>query len=642
MPKDLPLSFNKPLCATGIVMGKDVLFLDSQGLSRARVEEAVERPRPEAPGMMTLVPLKSGMVDSERLRLYLDRYPAESLDRSVFVAPPELVGDRSLAQLGEWADRLGMPVRFPVRALDTTVAGDLPLAQHRVLDLDAAGTQVTPGTGEWVQVLPAATRAAVAEALLNGSQRLVLTSEGAQLGMPPDQVRRLLNDALSGHRTITAPLRKDVIAAVGTTPSEADGYVHLSYVLRDLAPGGQVLVVAADRPFLVTRHKDSENLAVIDVAAAEPGLLPLQPGTILYADLPAGFDLAGLRETLYGVQAQEPELFQWRTAGGDTYAIEVIGPDTGVRQHLPVLAQLAQDLAQPMIVAGVQRPGAAVTGQVRATLDERLEVFGWSGEVPLVVTLGDVATLEETLTTRNAAVLYQAPGLSTGGSLVNLGPPPWAIREPGTKQPATVREDLSADLIGDSGVVRRRPPFERPTMAVGNFLTTRLSEPETLRGTIRQMGADPRLQLGQVEEISARVPAFAGHRAVLHLANAGKLDATIDLLSERTKPGAIFGPLLTGAPPQVPALLPQLAALADQGLDDVVSYRLTMALSDLIGGTRPREKVVADINELGPQLPKAGGVRGEWVVELAKLRPLLSEHPGVLDDVMQAVVRCPD
>ncbi len=643
MKHNLPMWFpsdRQPLCANGIIMGDGDLYLDGQGMSPASIEKAVSRPRVAAPGLTTLVPLTDRILTSERLRLYLDRYPVQSLDRSVVVLPPESVGDQSLEELGEWADRLGLPVRFPVRALDTTAGGDLPLAEHRVLDLDAAGTQVAPGAGEWVQVLPRSTRAALAHLLRNKSHRLVLSPDGVQLGMPPAQVGHLFGDVLPGSGEAQASPVGDAFAATGTTPAVADGYAFLAYALRELPAGGQALVVA-DRPFQLVRHADTGNLAVIDVAAAAPGLLPLEPAAIHYAELPADISPAKLQEILYGVRPDEQELFQWRTADGGAFSVEVVGPRTGIDRHLAMLAELAQELDQPMIVAGVERPGAAVTEKVLTRLDERLEVYGWAGEVPLVVTLGDIAGLLGKLTERNAAVLHQTPGLTTGGSLVNLGPPPWAMREPGKEQPVAVRDELSADLIRDGGGVHRRPPFPRPSLAVGTFLTTSLTEPETVRATVGRLGADLRTGLGQVAEISARVPMFEGHQAVLNLADAGRLDATLDYLGDRRRPGAILGPLLTAAPAQVPALLPQLAALAGKGLDDVVSQQITQSLSDLIAGTADAAQVTARIHQLGPKLPTEGGIRAEWVTELHRLSPLLSGNPEVVPQVMEAVMTCP-
>ncbi|HWS33949.1 MAG TPA: hypothetical protein VN408_14550 [Actinoplanes sp.] len=670
---NLPMVFagtTPELCAEGIAIGTDALFIGSDNVRPDELDMIAAQPRPKSDGLTTLVPLRADVLDWSRLQRYLDLYPPQSLDRTVFVLPPTVVGDQSLAGLGAIADRVGLPVRYPAGRLTGDGTAGLDLAGHRVLDLNAAGEQVAPGTGDWVQVAPLDSRAATAyrNDLLSAvgvggpqlRQRLVPTPEGVQFGLPPAAVERILGAGPGERGPVPAQIDGDAaFTETGTTPAVADGYADLMYRLRDLPPGGQVLV-EADRMFLVFRDPQTGGLATVDVAAMAPGLLPPAPATIRYAELPAGPALRDrlddLHENLLGVRPGESaavasqdglELFRWQTATGSTATIEIIGPRTAIEPYLPELAAIAEQLDQPIIVAGVERRGGVLPSYVQPRLNERLEIYGWGREVPVVVTLADLGTagdLVKTLDSRNAALLYQSPGLSTatpGDLFANLGMPPWGIREPGKAEPTAVRDGLSADLVQSGGGVGRLPRFAPPSRAVGEFLVTKLTEPQSVRDTIGRLGTDLRDGQGQIAEIKNRVPSFAGHQAVVDLAAGKHLDSTLGYLADRGTPGAMLKPLIGATPAEIPGMLPQLADLAGVGLGDVVSQRIAQSLSDLIAGTATESEVRDRIHGLSQQLPERSGVRMKWVEQLDALAGVVPEHAGVITHVMESIVTCP-
>ncbi|GAA5179179.1 hypothetical protein GCM10023322_08390 [Rugosimonospora acidiphila] len=675
MALNLPLLFsNRPpeLCADGIAIGPDALFVGVNDVPPDELATIAAEPRPVASGLTTLVPLRPDVVDWPRLQTYLGLYPAESLDKTVFHLPTSVFGPKSPAGLGDIADRLGVPVRY-ARAALTDDGAVLELGEHRIVYLDDVGEQVGPGTGTWVQIAPLTTRAVGAYEEIpdadvtlgdqHARQMIVLTPDGVQVGLAPTLVQRAFPQALRGTATAVEPVA-DPFTATGTTPVEVPGYSALQFGLRDLPPGGHALV-GAGGVFLAVRDPRTGALGMIDVAAAAPALLPREAGPIRFATLPGAASvverLSGLRDGVFGVRdgsfaagsRDGLELFAWQAATGERMSIEVIGARDAVAPYLGKLAEIAEQLDQPMIVAGVQRPGGVLAGGIAAKLNERFEVYGFDRTVPLVVTLADLGRsgeLLKVLTTRNAAVLYQAPGLSAGdGLFANLGES-WAVREPAQPVPTKVADELSADLVRDGGGTRRAPAFEPPTWSVASFLTQRLTEPEVVRESFGRFGAGLDAVRAEVAQVDDRVPeTFAGHKAMIGLAANRHLDSTLTYIADRTSPGAMIKPMVdataTGSPAereaQLKEMLPHLADLAGHGLGDVVSQRIAQILSDMITGELERGKALESITPLAGQLSQDTAVRVEWVRALRALAAKVPTYDEIFTEVGTAIMKCP-
>jgi len=664
------------LCADGIAVGPDALFVGSNDVRPEQLHAVQAEPRPTGPGLTTLVPLRADVPSWPRTRTYLDLYPPESLDKTVFHLPTSVVGPQSLAGLGRTADGVGVPVRYAAADLIDDPDAAAPPAEYRVIGLDDAGEQADLGSAAWVQVAPAVPRARGAYENLPDADvwlgdhhaRLLLvpTADGVQFGLPTDLVTRFYKQALRANAITTPPIA-DPFAATGTTPTDAGGLSALHLALQNLPPEGHALVEAGG-VYLVIRDPHTGALATIDVPGSTASLLPHEPGPIRFAELPgtmsAADRMAGLRDDIYGARSGSfaadtrdgLELFTWTTGSGEPQAIEIFGPRAAIEPYLGKLAAIAEELDQPIVVAGVERPGDRLDEGIAGQIDARIEVYGFDAVVPLVVTLADLAhpsagPLLSMLDTRNASVAYQAPGLSTGdgGLLANLGAPPWAVREPRRATPAKVADDLAPDLVLAGGAVRRTPAFEPPSPAVAGYLTTGLTEPETVRESFGRFADGLEAEHSEVTGVAGRVPAYGGHEAMIGLARDGHLDSTLAWIGDRSSPGAMVKPLLDVAATaseddrgqQVRTMLPQLAKLAGHGLGDLISQRIAQTISDLIEGLITEDQAREAIFGLAGLLPQDTDVRLKWILELRTLSQTVPQFDGILTHVGDAIMKCP-
>ncbi|WP_433534624.1 hypothetical protein ACQPZK_20875 [Micromonospora sp. CA-249363] len=688
------------LCADGIALTGDALLLGSRLVTGDELAAAAARPRPVNPGLTTLVPLKSPVLDWPHLLTYLDMQPSSSLDKAVFYLPPAVVGPRSLSELGRHADELRMPVQFPVAQLLDEVPDALEGAADRVSHLDRTGTPVAPADADFVQVEPLNRRGADAYADVDDNLvplttaqrlfRLVHTPEGIQLGQAPGLVaqmlRRLPGGPIGGAADpVVAPdrLGDRAFELAGVTEVHTpEGYAELRAGLRDLPRGGSALVVVEHGNgvglFEVTHDPLTESLMQVDVATGAPGLLPNGADRIRYGQASAEQSflglLNGLRQELYATTPTRSwasattdgqHLLQWRDDNDAEHSVEVIGstkslPAVGRTAHERIdddtfqsgVMKLAELSGRSLVVLGVDRPGQPMPLTVSNDLAARVGVHALDGDVPLVVTNGTVtADLRAELDRLHADLVYQAPGMSTGGGL-NLGAPPWAVRTPGAADDEVV---VVADELDDSAIVdavreNPAPAVEAPAHQLSALITTPLTAGREdlvrLLNDVRGLGSDQR---PAATALAGLTTIFRPQAALLNLDHVGGREGTLRYLAEPATPGAVLNPLRavpeTATPAereiQVRQMLPELAALAAHGLNDQVSMTITTVMDTLFAGAMTQAEARSRIFTLAGQLVNEPAIRGQWVTALNDVARVLPQHVQTLTWVVEAIIDCP-
>ncbi|MFG2045767.1 hypothetical protein [Dactylosporangium sp. NPDC048998] len=432
------------------------------------------------------------------------------------------------------------------------------------------------------------------------------------------------------------------------------GYHPLFEVLVDVAAG--LLDV---RLHVVT----PEGVTVSSGRAGDPGLYVVRTEGGHY--LPA---LAGSRlgEPVEGdVEPSWPlflppgaDLLSTVDTGGVSGEVVVVGSGAGEPVGvLRAVRRAAGGVDQPVVVVSVPPGGSPDAGQVDA-VRTLLNVYGWRGRVPVVVTRGRLAPLESLLDLYGVSAVYQTSavggglgGRSGGLAALNLSNA-WVLRRP-AGEPAAAglsSEVLSAELL-QAAAGRRRPVFDRPSTPVASFLSVPLRDTSRIRETYDTYRALLAPDLPQVQQIVSRDPAFAGHQAVLGLAELGQFDAAVAYLQAGDdRPDVIAAPLLNidrDATPverqrAVVGMLPHLAALARAVSHDLASEAILLAVADLITENRSQEDVRNDIWFHKNLLPKDGRLRVGWVTHLTELTQQLPEHTDSLGWVASAIMNCPD
>ncbi|WFE48830.1 hypothetical protein [Micromonospora sp. WMMD1155] len=688
------------LCADGIALTGDGAFLVGSRLVTADELEAVAaQPRPVNPGLTTLVPLKPPVLTWPHLLTYLEMQPSRSLDKAVFYLPPAVVGSRSLSDLGRHADELRMPVQFPAAQLLDEAPDALVGAADRVSHLDRAGTPVAPADADFVQVEPLNRRGADAYAdvgddlvPLTPAQRLfrlVHMPEGVQLGQAPGLVaqmlRRLPGGPVQAADPVVAPeqLGDRAFEVAGVTEVHTpEGYADLRAGLRDLPRGGSALVVVEHGNgvgvFQVTHDPLTESLMQVDVATGAPGLLPNGADRIRYGQASAEQSFLGLlnelRQELYATTPTRSwasattdgqHLLQWRGDNDAEHSVEVIGstkslPAVGRTAHQRIddgtfqsgVMKLAELSGRSLVVLGVDRPGQPMPLTVSNDLAARVGVHALDGDVPLVVTNGTVtADLRAELDRLHADLVYQAPGMSTGGGL-NLGAPPWAVRTPGAAddEVAVVADELDDSAIVDAVREKPAPAVEAPAHQLSALITTPLTagreELDRLLNGVRDLGTDQR---PAATALAGLTTAFRPQVALLNLDHVGGREGTLRYLAEPATPGAVLNPLRavpeTATPAereiQVRQMLPELAALAEHGLNDQVSTTITSVMDTLFAGAMTEADARTRIFTLAGQLANEPAIRGQWVTALNDVARVLPQHVQTLTWVVEAIIDCP-
>jgi hypothetical protein len=594
-----------------------------------------------------------------------------------------------------------MPVQFPAGQLTAEAPGALENAADRVSYLDREGHPVAAADAAFVQVEPLNRRGSDAYAdvgagrvALTAAQRLnrlVHTPDGVQLGLAPGLVERMLLElpGIPAGRTAEPAVAADQLgdlafAAAGVTGIRtADGYAGLRTGVRDLPPGGHAVIVVdhgdATTVFQVTKDPQTDGLMLVDAGTAAPGLLPSVadrvrygevPGELSFADLLTrlGTELYGASPALTWASATKDglQLLQWLGDDGAEHTVEVIGSAQG----LPAVGRTAQervdegrfqdgvmDLAEStgrsLVVLGVARAGEPVPLTLLNDLARRVGVHALDGDVPLVVTNGTVsADLRAELDRLHADLVYQAPGLSTGGLQANLGAPPWAVRVPGAGEDevAAVSDELSDTPIVDAVRQKPAPAVETPVHQLSALVTTPVTatraELTRLLDGVRSLGADQR---PVATRLAGLTTAFRPQAALLNLDHAGGREGTLDYLSDPTAPGAVLGPLRavpeTATPAerevQVRQMLPELAALAGHGLNDEVSMTITRVLDRLFAGEMTEAQARTEIFTLAGKLVNESAIRNTWVTALNDVARLLPQQVETLTWTIEAILDCP-
>jgi len=692
------------LCADGIALdGGGAFLLGTRLVNPDELATAAAEPRPANPGLTTFVPLRPPVLGWPHLLNYLSMQPPESLDKAVFFLPPSVVGVRSLSGLGRDADNLGLPVQFPAGQLDEEPPGALDSAEHRVLYLDKTGNPVDAAGAETVQVLPLDRRGsdaydnvAAGPVRLAEAQRLnriVHTPAGVQLGVAPGLVNRMIEALRGGPASRPAGPAEPVVpaaelgdiafAALGATAIDtAEGHVALLRGVRDLPAGRQALVVvdgAAPVVLLVGKDLATESLMSVDVGTAAAGLLPAQPGQLRFAEVPDGMSfaevLAHLRQELYGIGAASSwaantqhglDLLQWLADDATAYTVEVLGSTAslpavgrGPRERVDEggfqqdLMDLAEQSGRSIVVLGVDRPGDPVPAGLLPKLQHRAGVHVLDGDVPLVVTTGAVtAELLDALDALHADLAYQAPGLADGGLLANLGAPPWAVRKPGAEPDqavAAVADDLAGPAILNAVRQRPEPAFAAPIPAVSALVTSPFTDVGGLREALSNLRAQAPAQLRVVEQLAKLAPAFKAPAALLRMDLARHGEAALRYIGDGKTPGSVLKPLQDvpeSATPvereaQVKTMLPELAALAEHGLNDEVSKTITEVLSEMLSGNLSEAAAREKIFTLAGKLVNNPDVRERWVTAMNDVARLLPQHVESLTWVIEAIIACP-
>ncbi|MGI5239312.1 hypothetical protein [Dactylosporangium sp. CA-139066] len=345
-------------------------------------------------------------------------------------------------------------------------------------------------------------------------------------------------------------------------------------------------------------------------------------------------------------------------SGGVSGEVVVVGSGAGEPVGvLSAVQRAAGGVDQPVVVVSVPPGGSPDAGQV-AAVRTLLNVYGWRGRVPVVVTRGRLTALESLLDLYGVSAVYQtsAAGAGLGGpsgglAALNLSNS-WVLRRPAGEPEAAglSSEVLSAELL-QAAAGRRRPVFDRPSTPVASFLSVPLHDTSRIRETYDTYRALLARDLPQVQQIVSRDPAFAGHQAVLGLAELGQFDAAVAYLQAGDdRPDVIAAPLLNidrdATPVQreraVVGMLPHLAALARAVSHDLASEAILLAVADLITENRSQEDVKNDIWFHKNLLPKDGRLRVGWVTHLTQLTQQLPEHNDSLGWIASAIMNCPD
>ncbi|MGI5239315.1 hypothetical protein [Dactylosporangium sp. CA-139066] len=480
-------------------------------------------------------------------------------------------------------------------------------------------------------------------------------------GMSPADLRAWLLLQLGD----MAPSRNSVYA-VAAAQGEGQYEAFLAALSR---PGGyhplfEVLVDVAAGLLDVRLHVITpEGVTVSSGRAGDPELYVVRTGGGHY--LPA---LAGNRpDGLVGWDV-EPSwplflpsgagLLSTMDSGGVSGEVVVVGSGAGEPVGvLSAVQRAAGGVDQPVVVVSVPPGGSPDAGQV-AAVRTLLNVYGWRGRVPVVVTRGRLTALESLLDLYGVSAVYQtsAAGAGLGGpsgglAALNLSNS-WVLRRPAGEPEAAglSSEVLSAELL-QAAAGRRRPVFDRPSTPVASFLSVPLHDTSRIRETYDTYRALLARDLPQVQQIVSRDPAFAGHQAVLGLAELGQFDAAVAYLQAGDdRPDVIAAPLLNidrdATPVQreraVVGMLPHLAALARAVSHDLASEAILLAVADLITENRSQEDVKNDIWFHKNLLPKDGRLRVGWVTHLTQLTQQLPEHNDSLGWIASAIMNCPD
>ena len=692
------------LCADGIAMdGGGAFLVGTRLVTPDELHLAAAEPRPANPGLTTFVPLRSPVLDWPHLLSYLSMQPSASLDKAVFFLPPSVVGPRSLSGLGRDADNLGLPVQFPAGQLTQEPPGALESTEHRALYLDQTGNPVDAADAATVQVLPLQRRGSdayddvaagpVRLAEAQRLNRLVHTSAGVQLGVAPGLVNRML-EALQGGPAVrpggpvepvvpAAELGDAAFAAAGATAiATAEGYVDLLRAVRDLPTSRQAIVVvdgAAPAVHLVGKDAATDRLMDVDVGTAAAGPLPAQPGQIRYAEVPGDLSFAQvlghLREELYGVGPASSwaagtqaglDLLQWMGNDGTIHTVEVLGSTAGLPAvgRTPQertdeggfqqdLMDLAEQSGRSIVVLGVGRSGDSVPLSLLPKLAHRVGVRLLDGDVPLVVTKGAVsADLLGDLDKLHADLVYQSPEFAGGGLLANLGDPPWTVRAPGAEPdqaPAAVADGLADAAILTAVRQRPEPAFAAPIHAVSALVTRPFTDVDGLRTALSNLRSQAPAQLPVVQQLAKLAPAFKAPEALLDMDLDGDGEAALGFISDGATPGSVLKPVVDALAKADPAerearartMLPQLAALAEHGLNDPVSTTIAETLSDMFSGNLTEAAARTKIFTLAGKLVNEPVVRGLWVTGLNDVARMLPQHVQSLTWVIEAIVDCP-
>ena len=663
---------NSELCADGrTALGPGGLLIGTDAVPPGEAPAIAETYEvPPARGLAPVVPMGDAVLDWKRLTGFLGRQPAAALDRMVVTVPHALADDLTIHELAGRAGQLGLPTL----AWLTDVVGDAPgeeatLAGHRVQYLDGEGDPATAGNAVSVLVHPIGglvddpyaglPESVVAQALTkpNPATRLNLSEHGVQIGLSPTLVAAAFPQVLTGVPAAATRTGDAALVALGVTATETlAGYAALPAHLSTLEVGAVALLLAGDRPFLITRHAGTGALAVLDPATAAPGRPPLNAtpvrvatlagdGTTLterMAQLRGGDALAPGAGPLSGLGAEAVDVLEeWFVADGTRRAVEAVGAKGPLTDDLRRLVTKASEAGQSVLVLRPPAPGEPLADDVIAAAEKRIDQIGWDGQVPAVVNLarGTPDALLPILDRTGADLFQQDPGAATAG-LFFLGIP-WTVRHPGGER-GPAAEEITADALETAGQ-GRRAALAPPTPAVARLLAQPLTA--GLGSLVAPHGPDLAAQLAEVAARASQVGAYAGHDAVLNLAGQERLEGTLRYLgAENREHGAVLDPVLgLSHPAQITAALPHLATLAGSGLGDMVSHTVTTTLGRLMTGEITQAQAVESIRKLRGRLPATGSKeRGDWTGRLIRMA---GEQPAQFENisvVATAILECPD
>ncbi|GAA4215755.1 hypothetical protein [Actinocatenispora rupis] len=634
--------------------------------------------RPPLP-QITPLSFGPGAQGSQLAEGFLRRHPVESLDLMALVPLRTLDGAMDLAALGDRADRHRLPAQVPVEQLGPDGA-DVPLAQHRVVPLDADGRTTTPDRAAMVRVVPRSSRAAGAyegvgpEVAALWAARpymwghVVFGPDAVNLGWPAGLATFWFGPAMSRFgRPLT---RADVDAADGTG-TDITGYVELLYRVESAPPGSQGLVEADDHVFLA--HRGDNGVAFLDPGTGRAAAFPLDPDRLRLTPLPDTMSLDERFDALnlarFGPRTEPSWPIVWPPTA-ERYQPEnaaepvvVLGP---VDREPPTVrdrvAGAAAATGQPVILLGTDSAGAPPAGDRIDQLGSLLEQYGWRGRVPVVVTRAGVgpdapttAALHDVLDRYGASLVHQVTDRTTAtgsGGLVSFLGNPWTVREanaPADARRPPVADSITPDLLQFAAGDRRRPAYPAPPEPVATFLTTPLTRPglDLAHAPVRTLAP-------LVRQIAARDPSFAGHDAAVRLADLGHADTVTSYLNDVAGGGdTLFAPLLDAGgadaadrQQSIRTLLPHLSALAGGDVGDHASRAILAALDDILAlppGSADADAFRARIWAYKDYLPDDGKVRVGWQRRLTALKTQLpDEYDADVTMVTLAIMTCPE
>ncbi|WP_163571690.1 hypothetical protein [Fodinicola feengrottensis] len=367
------------------------------------------------PPMPEIIPLSHGPggLDKSLVMGYLDRTPAEALDRRAYVPLLSVQGRLDLPGLAALADDLRLPVQ--IRAAHLVPGGQpLGLAQDRVVPLDQHGRATSLDRAWMLRVVPAASRSAgvygdvtaeIAEIWADRpylSGRLVFGPNGVELGLPPGLVDHSYGPVLAGFGRPLDSADTDAVRRAGSETVVVAGYAELLRLLESPTSGRGIVEVDDEQG--VTRIFIGDNgpqgAAVMDPGTGQGVVLAQNRQQIRFTPY-VGTLVDLLHELRFGPQGQSSRpivlpphaTVYGQPTGTVTPGITVLG-DGVPASFLDTLVPLVAKVGQPIVVLGKfqadDKPRHELTTQLGSLFEQHL----WAGKVPIVINRGMSETSE--------------------------------------------------------------------------------------------------------------------------------------------------------------------------------------------------------------------------------------------------------